>query len=388
METRKLYYQDCHIQEFTAQVISCRALGERFAVTLDATAFYPVGGGQAADTGVLGQARVLDCREENGEILHICDKPLEAGEFVTGRIDWEPRFIRMQQHTGEHILSGILFSRYGCHNSGFHMNLNRMQVDFDRPIPQEDLEEIEAAANEAIWQNLPVLCSVPDPETLAGLTYRTKRALPWPVRIVEIPGIDICACCGVHVSSTGEVGILKIYSMVPFRDGVRLEMACGKAAKAHLDHIYRENQRVSRLLSVPVTDTAQGAQALLDRLEGEKNRSANLERELINRIAGENAGKGNVVIFRENLSSDGIRLLADALASSCGGTAAVLSGKGDTWRWCLAARQGDLKSLEDGMKKTLSARGGGKPNFRQGNLRAERERIESFFLSQGFAKQG
>jgi len=386
METRKLYYEDCHIREFTARVVSCRETGERCAVTLDATAFYPVGGGQAADTGSLGRARVLDCREENGEILHICDKPLEVGELVTGRIDWEPRFIRMQQHTGEHILSGILFSRYGCHNSGFHMNLSRMQVDFDRPIPQEDLEEIEAAANEAIWRNLPVLCSVPDPGTLAGLTYRTKRALPWPVRIVEIPGIDICACCGVHVATTGEVGILKIYSMVPFRDGVRLEMACGKAALTCLSGIYRENQQVSRLLSVPVTDTAQGTQTLLNRLEEEKSRSASLERELLNRIAGENAGRGDVVIFRDDLSSDGIRLLADALASSCGGTAAVLSGSGDTWRWCLAVRQGDLKILEDGMKKTLSARGGGKPNFRQGSLRAKREQIESFFLAQGFAK--
>ena len=384
METRKLYYEDCHTREFTARVISCREAGERFAVTLDATAFYPVGGGQAADTGILNEARVLDCREENGEILHICDRPLEAGMTVAGKIDWEPRFIRMQQHTGEHILSGILFSRYGCHNSGFHMNLNRMQVDFDRPIPQEDLAEIEAAANDAIWRNLPVLCSVPDPDALAGLSYRTKRALPWPVRIVEIPGIDRCACCGVHVSSTGEVGILKIYSMIPFRDGVRLEMACGKAAKTYLDHIYRENQQVSRLFSVPVTDTAQGAQTLLDRLEGEKNRAANLERELFARIAGENTGRGDVVIFRENLSSDGIRLLADALADSCGGTAAVLSGKGDTWRWCLAARQGDLKPLEDGMKKALNARGGGKPGFRQGSLRAEKEQIESFFLSQGF----
>lgn len=387
METRKLYYEDCHTKEFTARVISCREAGQNWAVTLDATAFYPVGGGQAADTGILGRARVLDCREENGEILHICDSPLEAGSFVDGKIDWEPRFIRMQQHTGEHILSGILFSRYGCHNSGFHMNLSRMQVDFDRPIPQEDLEEIEAAANEAIWRNLPVLCGVPDPDTLAGLNYRTKRALPWPVRIVEIPGIDRCACCGVHVASTGEVGILKIYSQVSFRDGVRLEMACGKAAVMYLNHIYRQNQSVSRLFSVPVTDTAQGAETLLGRLEGEKNRAANLERELFSRIAGEASQKGNVVIFRDSLSSDGIRLLADALASSCGGIAAVLSGSGENWRWCLAARQGDLKSLEDGMKKALNARGGGKPNFRQGSLRAERQQIEAFFLPQGFTKQ-
>ncbi len=382
METRKLYYEDCHRREFTARVLSCREAGGRYAVTLDGTAFYPVGGGQGADTGVLGQARVVDCREEAGEILHICDQPLEPGEVVDGKIDWEPRFIRMQQHTGEHILSGLLFSRYGCHNSGFHMNLERMQVDFDYPIPQEELAEIEFMANQVIWKNLPVKCGVPEPEALAKLQYRTKRALPWPVRIVEIPGVDRCACCGVHVASTGEVGLLKIYSMIPFRDGVRLEMACGKPAYRYLDRIYRENQAVSRLLSVPVTDTAQGAEGILARLEGEKSRAASLERELFSRIAEASSGRGDVLILRENMTPDGIRLLADALAASCGGTAAVISGQ----RWCLASREGDLKSLDDEMKKSLNARGGGKPNFRQGSLQAGREEIEEFFLSRGFTK--
>ena len=388
METRKQYYEDCHKKEFTAQVLSCRETGERWAVTLDATAFYPGGGGQAADTGTLADAQVLSCREEDGELLHICDRPLDVGQTVAGKIDWEPRFLRMQQHTGEHILSGILFSRYGCHNSGFHMNLSRMQVDFDRPVPQEDLEEIEAAANAVIWRNLPVLCSVPEPGVLADLAYRTKRPLPWPVRIVEIPGVDRCACCGVHTASTGEVGLLKIYSMVPFREGVRLEMACGKAALTFLNHVYRENQQVSRLLSVPVSGTAQGAQTLLDRLEEEKHRASALERELFSRIAGDAAHKGNAAVFRDGLSADGIRLLADALAASCDGTAAVFSGSGENWRWCLAARQGDLKPLEDGMKQSLNARGGGKPNFRQGSLQAERKRIEEFFLAQGFTKLG
>lgn len=386
METRKLYYEDCHRREFTARVLSCERRGERFAAILDATAFYPVGGGQAADTGTLGPARVLDCREEAGQLLHICDRPLEEGKTVSGKIDWEPRFIRMQQHTGEHILSGILFRRYGCHNSGFHMNLSRMQVDFDCPIPRQALGEIEAEANQAIWRNLPVLCSVPDPEALAGLSYRTKRALSWPVRIVEIPGIDRCACCGVHVASTGEVGLLKIYSMVPFREGIRIEMACGRAAMDHLGELYDQNQAVSRLLSVPVTDTAWGAEELLSRLEEEKARTACLERELFARIAGDNAGRGNLLLIRENMTPDGIRLLADALAESCGGAAAVLSGGGDSWRWCLAARQGDLKPLEDEMKKALSARGGGKPGFRQGSLRASREEIGEFFACRGFSQ--
>lgn len=385
LSTRKLYYENGFLSRFTAKVLDCQENPDgRFSVVLDQTAFYPLGGGQAADTGTLGAVRVTDTRERGDEVVHVCTRPLTPGETVEGQIDWEPRFIRMQQHTGEHILSGILFRRYGCHNSGFHMNLERMQVDFDCPIPQEALPELEWAVNEVVWKNLPVLTGVPEPSVLETLEYRTKRPLPWPVRIVEIPGVDRCACCGVHVAATGQAGPVKLHSMVPFREGVRIEMACGMAAMEYIRAVDNANREVSRLLSVPVTQTDSGVREHLARLDGEKLRAGAMERELFTRIAESFRDRGDTAVFREDLSPEGVRLLADKLSSACGGTAAVLSGKGDSWRWCLAAAGGDLTALDGALRAAFGARGGGKPNFKQGSLTGSFEDLSRFFRERGF----
>ena len=188
MPTRKLYYEDAHLKCFTAQVLSCTRTQNGWAVTLDATAFYPEGGGQAADTGTLGDVRVLDTREQGEEIVHLCDGPLTAGAQVEGCIDYGLRFARMQQHSGEHIVSGILHRRYGCHNTGFHMGGDGIvTVDFDVPFPEKDLPAIEAEANAAVWQDLPVRCWYPGAEELPTIAYRSKKALPWPVRLLRNP---------------------------------------------------------------------------------------------------------------------------------------------------------------------------------------------------------
>ena len=244
--TRKLYYEDCHLAVFSATVTGCEAGRKGFEVTLDATAFYPEGGGQACDLGTLNGIPVLDVRERGEEIIHLCESPLEVGAQVEGVIDYDRRFDLMQQHTGEHIVSGIIHARYGYHNVGFHMGANFTEIDFDGVIPVEDLEKIEAEANEALWKNLAVTCWYPSEEELPKVFYRTKKALPWPVRIVEIPGYDSCACCGVHVKRTGEVGLVKLFSMVGLRGGSRIEMACGGRALALLNQIYRQNTRFLR----------------------------------------------------------------------------------------------------------------------------------------------
>ena len=222
MQTRKLYYEDSHLTQFTAQVLSCEGEKEHYAVVLDATAFYPEGGGQAGDTGMLGGVRVLDTRERGETVVHLCAAPLTLGQIVEGVIDWDARFARMQQHSGEHIVSGIINRRYGYHNTGFHMGADRITIDFDGVIPEEALRDIETEANGAVWANLPIKCWYPSPEELPNVTYRTKRALPWPVRIVEVPGFDRCACCGTHVKATGEIGIIKLLSVVGFRGGTRM----------------------------------------------------------------------------------------------------------------------------------------------------------------------
>ena len=202
METKQLYYVNSHTSRFSATVLSCAETSRGYAVVLDQTAFYPEGGGQAADTGMLGTVRVLYTREQEEIIVHFCDGPLNVGETVEGVIDYDLRFDRMQQHTGEHIVSGLINARWGWHNTGFHMGTESTTIDFDGVIAPEELPAIELQANEAVWKNLPVRCWVPSPEELPGVTYRTKRALPWPVRIVEVPGYDSCACCGTHTAFT------------------------------------------------------------------------------------------------------------------------------------------------------------------------------------------
>ena len=230
MQTRKLYYEDSHLRTFSAKVLSCEETEKGFEVILDATAFYPEGGGQAADTGTLNGIRVKDTREHGETVVHFCEGPLEVGTAAEGIIDWEPRFHRMQQHSGEHIVSGIINRRYGYHNVGFHMGSDIITIDFDGVIPAEDLASIEAEANSAVWQNLGVKCWYPSQEQLPNVFYRTKRALPWPVRIVEVPGFDSCACCGTHVKATGEIGLIKLFSVMGFRGGTRMEMSCGSSA--------------------------------------------------------------------------------------------------------------------------------------------------------------
>ena len=226
-----------------------------------ATAFYPEGGGQAGDSGTLNGVRVRSTREREGAVIHLCEAPLEAGAEVTGVIDYDLRFPRMQQHSGEHIVSGILNRRYGCHNTGFHMGADVITIDFDGVIPPQVLPEIEAEANGAVWQNLPVRCWYPSPEELPAIPYRSKKALAWPVRIVEIPGYDCCACCGTHVAATGEIGLIKLLSAVSFRGGTRIEMACGSQALALLNAAYDQNRQVSQAFSAKITETGEAAPA-------------------------------------------------------------------------------------------------------------------------------
>lgn len=380
METQKLYYEDSHLSCFSAVVQSCRQTQKGFEVILDATAFYPEGGGQAADTGTLGQTRVLDTREQGETIVHLCDAPLEAGARVEGRIDYEARFIRMQQHSGEHIVSGILHRRFGCSNTGFHMGQERTVIDFDAVIPAQILSEIEQEANRAVWQDLPIRCWYPDPEELNGLTYRSKKALSWPVRIVEVPGYDRCACCGTHVERTGEIGLIKLFSAVPFRGGTRIEMACGIPALAFLNQVCEQSLLVSRAFSAPVTQIGAASQSMNRQLAAQKYRITELERRIFAATAARYAGKGDVLHFENGLDSAGVRELSDAIAERCGGTAAVFSGEdGQGYSFCLVTRRGELRQLGRAMTAALNGRGGGKPNFQQGRVDACRAEIENFF---------
>lgn len=380
MKTRKLYYEDSHMVEFTAAVLSCEKTDRGYEVVLDATAFYPEGGGQAADTGILNGVRVLDTREQGETVVHLCESALEPGTVAKGIVHYENRFHRMQQHSGEHIVSGIINRRYGYHNVGFHMGTDIITIDFDGVIPAEDLPSIEAEANGAVWTNLPVKCWYPNEEELPNVFYRTKRALPWPVRIVEIPGFDCCACCGTHVKATGEIGLIKLFHVMGFRGGTRMEMACGSSALKLLNEAYEQNRQVSQAFSAKIEETGAAARRMNQVEASLKYRITGLEKRIFDGIAQNYAGRGDVVHFEEDLDNTAVRDLADAIAEGCGGTAAVFSGSDDDgYAFCLVTREGDLRQLGKEMTKALNGRGGGKPIFQQGRVQAKKAEIEAFF---------
>ena len=383
MQTRKLFYEDNYLSRFTARVLSCEESQGRWQVVLDATAFYPEGGGQAGDTGTLNGIPVLDTQEQGETVIHFCAGPLEPGTAVEGVVDFDRRFDLMQQHTGEHMLSGLVHRRYGYHNKGYHVGADFVTVDFDGVIPDEDLPALEQELNEAVWRNIPVKCWIPTPEELPGVFYRTKRELPWPVRIVEVPGCDSCACCGIHVAATGAVGVIKILNTMGFRGGTRLEMVSGKRAWQAMNTAYEQNRQVSQAFSAQVNQTGDAARRMNEVVSRQKFRITQLERELFSGIARGYAGAGNVLHFADDLEPVMIRELCDAIAESCGGTAAVFSGTDETgYGCCLVTRQGDLRSLGKAMNAALGGRGGGKPNFHQGRVNCTRSAIEAFFAEQ------
>ncbi|MBR6595751.1 MAG: alanyl-tRNA editing protein [Oscillospiraceae bacterium] len=380
METRKLYYEDCLLREFSAEVRSCEQREKGFEIILSATAFYPEGGGQACDLGVLGDARVLDVQERGEAVVHLCDRPLEIGAQITGVIDWQRRFDLMQQHTGEHMVSGVIHRRYGWHNVGFHMGSEVITIDFDGIVPAEDLPAIEAEVNAGIWADLPVRCWYPSAEELPTVGYRTKKQLPWPVRIVEIPGFDKCACCGVHTARTGQVGLVKLFTSIGCRGGSRLEMACGQRALEMLNQVFDQNRQVSQAFSAQITETGMAARRMNEALEQEKLRYGALQKKLFRFVADSYVNHGNVVHFEESLDSVQVRELADAIAENCGGFAAVFSGSEETgYGYAIVTRQGDLRPLGKAMNAALNGRGGGKPIFQQGRVLAPKNQIEDFF---------
>ena len=380
METRKLYYEDCHLAVFSSEVLACDAVEGGWEVILAATAFYPEGGGQACDLGTLGDVKVLDVQERGETVVHLCDGPVEIGAAVEGRLDYDRRFDLMQQHSGEHIVSGIIHARYGHHNVGFHMGSEVITIDFDGPVPAADLPAIEAAANEAVWKNLPMHIWYPSPDELPGVGYRTKKQLPWPVRIVEVPGYDKCACCGVHVAATGEIGPIKLFSVIKFHQGVRMDMACGRRALDYLSAVFDQNRQVSQAFSAEILETGDAARKMNDALAAEKFRCTQLQRRMLDGIAKNYGNAGDVVHFEDGLDPVLVRELADKIAEGCGGTAAVFSGAdGSGYAFALVTRSGDLRAMGREMTAALNGRGGGKPVCQQGRVNAAEEEIRRFF---------
>ena len=227
--TVKLYDQNAYLAAFTAKVLAIKETENGHAVCLDQTAFFPEGGGQSADVGTIDGKEVFDTKEENGAIWHYMKETPMKNE-VKCEVNFEVRFRRMQSHTGEHILSGIATTLHGCHNVGFHIGHEDMTVDYDMPLSEPQIRNLEWLSNKAIYENRFVRAYYPEKEALASLPYRSKKEIDGDVRLVEIDGIDLCACCAPHVAKTGEVGVLRIASFEKYKGGVRLHIHCGYEA--------------------------------------------------------------------------------------------------------------------------------------------------------------
>ena len=376
--TEKLYYKDSHLFAFDAVVIDCREEKKGYSVVLDRTAFFPEGGGQLADTGTLGGVRVTDVHEKGGNIRHYTDAPLTVGECVHGELDREQRLRRMQNHSGEHILSGLVHNAFGYENVGFHMGAECMIIDFSGELSWQQLMELETRANEIVRQNLPLHIWFPKEAELHALEYRSKLELTENVRIVEIPGVDRCACCAPHVERTGEVGVIKILDSQRHRGGQRVSVICGMDALED----YRARQDsvtdISRALSAKRGEVTQAVQRVLHEQQSIKERCDALSLALIQYMAdAEGERDGNIVLFSDILDEIAQRELVNLLMPKAGGFAAVFTGSDrDGWRYVIGSLHVDLRAGARTVNALIDGRGGGTPQMIQGSARAARAKIE------------
>lgn len=383
--TEKLYYADAYATNFKAKVLDCQEEKEGYLVELDRTLFYPEGGGQPADQGLLGGVRVLDVHEKGERILHTTEQPLAVGEEVTGEIDWERRFDLMQNHSGEHILSGIICGKYGCDNVGFHMGKESITIDFNTKIPEEDLAELEERANEAIWKNTAVGVRYPSKEELDALEYRSKKELEGQVRIVNVGEYDCCACCGTHVKLAGEIGQIQILNAQNYKGGTRLEILCGKRALA--DH-RKKNEVASeagRLLSVPGAEADRAVKNLLAERD-QLLQSLNQLKWQYFTLKAEQVQEGteNILFFGDGLNSKDMTHFADLLLKKGAVRTAVFSKTGEGYAFVLLSREKDARSFAEEMKERFGCKGGGKPDAVQGRVVADRKELEAYFDEKGF----
>ena len=330
--------------------------------------------------GVIGDANVIYVGEKGEEIIHYTDKPLEEGAEVKGIIDWERRFDLMQQHSAEHIVSGMFHEKYGYNNVGFHMGSDMITLDLDGELTWEQVQEIELRANRYVWANKECKIFTAKGEELKNMEYRSKKELQGEVRLVEFPGADLCACCGTHVRYSGELGIIKMFSCQAYKGGVRIEMLCGKRAFDHITEVMEQNKEISNLLSAKVKETAKAVDRLLNENQSLKSYVIEMQNKRLKGIVEEYTGKDSVVICENGLDPNAVRNLANMLMESgCTGRIAVFSGSDEEgYKYAVCEKDGDLRQFVKEMNTALNGRGGGKPFFAQGSVNAEWDEIVNF----------
>ena len=378
--TEKLYYSDGHLSRFTARVTSCEKEDGTWAVKLDRSAFFPGGGGQEADEGVLSDMKLLGLREEGEDIVHLTPAPLEPGALVEGRIDWPLRFSRMQGHSGEHILSGTVHRLFGYDNVGFHMGEEAITIDFSGELSREDLSRAELEANRAIWRDVPVRTLLSTPGELAAMDYRSKKELTGQVRIVEIEGVDLCACCAPHVSHSGEVGLLKIIDSMRHRGGTRLTLLCGEAALLDYEALHENNAAVSAALSAKRLETGGAIARVMAEQEERRAELTKLKRELLQlKAAALRPTEGSICIFESDIDMITLRELVNAGSELAGKVCAGFAGTDGDYKYIIGSRTVPLRARAKEINAAIDGRGGGSDAMIQGTSRARREDIERYF---------
>lgn len=369
-EMNELFYKDAYRKEFDAKVLQCREGKKGYEIILSDTAFYPEGGGQPADHGFLDDIPVKDVKRREGAVVHYTDRPMEEGKTVHGKIDWERRFDLMQQHSGEHIYSGLVHKKFGYDNVGFHLD-DIVTVDFSGPMTYEDALEIERQANELIYENQETKITYPSQEELKTLDYRSKIELTGKVRIVEFPGGDICACCGTHVARAGEIGLLKVLSLANHKGGVRIELVCGRRALKYLDQIYDLNKNLAVRYSVKPLETGEAVEkaeqekeALKQKLNESNRRYFEAEAAVIPQ------GQKAVLFYEEDMTAAEIRKFCEYLIEKKKAEIIfVLSRKEEgVLNYAVGSPCLDLKEAAKDWNRRLNGRGGGK-DIIQGSFR-------------------
>lgn len=380
--TEKLFYCDSHMTSFSATVLSVSQMEDNYEVVLDRTAFFPTGGGQYADTGMLGDVHVVDVNERDGVIYHKTDGPLTVGDEVVGELDWEERFSKMQQHSGEHIVSGIVHATYGYDNVGFHMGKDAITMDFNGELDATQLREIEWKANRALIKNLDIIQRFPSEEELSQMEYRSKIEIEGQVRIIEIPGYDSCACCAPHVKKTGEIGIIRLLGVQRYKSGVRASMLCGFRALMDIQEKADSVRRISNLLSAKEELVADEVERLKKELADKKQKITALEKDNLDYKADAfPQGAKCLCHFEESLEGDGARFLMNRMLDKETQIAAVFVGNDtDGYRYVIGSEHIDIRRIATVLNEKFQGRGGGKSQMVQGTLHGAQSAIKEAYI--------
>ncbi len=377
--TVKLYENDSYLKEFEATVMSCEKCDKGYLTVLDKTAFFPEGGGQGADKGTINDANVLDVQIKDEIITHLTDKEFAVNETVRGKIDWDTRFARMQNHTGEHLISGIIHTLFGYENLGFHMSEKTFTLDPSGTLSDEDIKKVELLANKAIYENCAVTVSYPSSDELDTIDYRSKLDLKDGVRLVKIDGYDMCACCAPHVSRTGEIGIIKIVDYIQYKGGMRLTAVCG--INAFLDYctLHDENKELMHLLSASRDKVCEFVKREHDVIGTQKAEINKLKSELASSNLDIVSIGSTLCGFTKGASFDDMRALVNDNLDKAQKLAFFNLNDDGSYSYVLASKELDIRDDVKLLNQSFCGKGGGRPNYAQGKITAQKDDILKFF---------